>query len=94
MQIVYVVTSSVSECDINRWYDLNSATPSVMQLSVFSYFSFMLFIYYPSIYLVFKFGARGGSVCRGTALQAGMLRALFLMASLEFFIDIVLPAAL
>jgi hypothetical protein len=39
-------------------------------------------------------GARSGAVGRGTALQAGRSRVRFPMLSLEFFIDIVLPAAL
>ena len=39
-------------------------------------------------------GARGGAVGWGTALQAGRSRVLFPMVSLEFFIDIILKAAL
>ena len=39
-------------------------------------------------------GVRGGTVCWGTTLQARRLRVRFLMLSLEFFIDIILPAAL
>jgi len=39
-------------------------------------------------------GARGGAVGWGTALQAWRSRVRFLMVSLEFFIDIILPAAL
>jgi hypothetical protein len=38
--------------------------------------------------------ARGGAVGRGTALQVGRSRVRFPMGSLEFFIDIILPAAL
>jgi len=38
--------------------------------------------------------ARGGAVGWGTALQTGRSRVRFLMVSLEFFIDIILPAAL
>ena len=45
MQIVHVVTSGVSECDINQLYVLNSAIPRVMHQSVFSFFNSMLFIY-------------------------------------------------
>jgi len=37
---------------------------------------------------------RGGAVSGGTALQAGRLRFRFPMVSLEYFIDILLPAAL
>ena len=37
---------------------------------------------------------RGSPVGWGTALQAGRSRVRFLMVSLEFFIDIILPAAL
>jgi len=37
-------------------------------------------------------GARGGTVGWGTALQAGRSRARFPVVSLEFFIDIILPA--
>jgi len=39
-------------------------------------------------------GARVGAVGGGTALQAGRSRVWFSMLSLEFFIDIILPAAL
>ena len=38
-------------------------------------------------------GTRGGAVGWGTALQAGRSRVRFPMVSLEFFIDIILPAA-
>ena len=37
---------------------------------------------------------RGGAVVSGTTLQAGRSRVRFAMMSLEFFIDIILPAAL
>jgi len=39
-------------------------------------------------------GARGGAVGWGTALQAGMPRVRFLIVSLEFSINIILPAAI
>jgi hypothetical protein len=39
-------------------------------------------------------GARGGAAGLGTALQAGRFRVRFPMVSLEFFIGIILPAAL
>jgi hypothetical protein len=39
-------------------------------------------------------GARGGVVGWGTALQAGKSRFRFPMVSLEFLVDIILPAAL
>ena len=39
-------------------------------------------------------GASGGAIGWGTALQAGRLWVRFPMVSLEFFIDIILPAAL
>ena len=38
--------------------------------------------------------ARGGAVGWGTALQVGRSRVPFLVVSLEFVIDIILPAAL
>jgi hypothetical protein len=38
--------------------------------------------------------ARGGALGWGAALQAGSSRVRFPMVSLEFFIDIILPAAL
>jgi hypothetical protein len=37
---------------------------------------------------------RGGAVGWGTALKTGTSRVRFPMVSLEFFIDIILPAAL
>jgi hypothetical protein len=40
------------------------------------------------------FGARGGAVGWGTALQAGMSQVRFPMVSLEFFIDIIVSVAL
>jgi hypothetical protein len=36
-------------------------------------------------------GARGGAVGKGTAIQAGRSRVRFLMVSLEFLIEIILP---
>jgi hypothetical protein len=39
-------------------------------------------------------GERGSAVGCGTALQAVRLRVRFPMVSLDFFIDIILPAAL
>ena len=39
-------------------------------------------------------GARGSAVGWGTALQVGLSRVRFPMVSLEFFIDINIPAAL
>jgi hypothetical protein len=46
------------------------------------------------VFVVTLYGARGGAVGRGITLQAGRSRVRFLMVSLEFFIDIILPAAL
>ena len=43
---------------------------------------------------IFKFGAHCGAVGWGTALQTGRLWVWFPMVSLEFFIHIILPAAL
>jgi hypothetical protein len=40
------------------------------------------------------YGVRGGAVGWGTALQTGRSRVWFPMVSLEFFIAIILPAAL
>jgi hypothetical protein len=42
----------------------------------------------------FSLGARGGAVDRDTALQAGMSRVRFPIASSALFIDITLPTAL
>ena len=39
-------------------------------------------------------GARGGAIGWGTALQAGRSRVRFPMVSMEFFIDVILPAAI
>jgi hypothetical protein len=48
------------------------------------------------IYPVFWFslGPHGGAFGSGTALQAGRSRVRLPMVTLEFFIDIILPAAL
>jgi hypothetical protein len=43
---------------------------------------------------VYIYGARSGVVGSGTALQAGRSQIRFLMESLEFFIDLILVAAL
>ena len=51
------------------------------------------FIYFLKFAYIF-IGARGGAVGRGTSLQAERSRVRFPMVSLEFFIDIILPAAL
>jgi len=45
-------------------------------------------------YKLYMGHAAGGAVGWGTALQVGRLRVRFPMVSLEFFIDIILPAAL
>ena len=42
---------------------------------------------------IFKLGVLGGAVGWGTALQVGRSRVWFPMVLLEFFIDIILPAA-
>ena len=47
-----------------------------------------------SDYVLMFMGVRGDAVGWGTALQAGRSRVRFPMVSLEFFIDIILPAAL
>ena len=44
--------------------------------------------------IFFMSGLPGGAVGRGTALQTGRQRVQFPVVSLEFFIDIILPAAL
>jgi len=46
------------------------------------------------VYIYIYIGARGGAVGWRTALQAGRSRVRFPMVSMEFFIDIILPAAL
>jgi len=45
------------------------------------------------VFVRMHLGVRGGTVGRGTALQAGRSRFRFPMVSLEFFVDI-LPAAI
>ena len=68
-------------------------TSFVFYIFTYSLFPFTqpLFI----IYLVLRiFGARGGAVGWGTALQAGRSRVRLPMVSLELFIRMILPAAL
>jgi len=43
---------------------------------------------------IFSKGVRGDAVGSSAALQAGRSRVQFPMASLEFFIDIILPAVI
>jgi hypothetical protein len=45
-------------------------------------------------YITSHSGAPGGAVGWGIALQTGRLRVRFPKVSLEFFVDIILPAAL
>jgi len=74
-----------------------------LQLRIFLYkvFSFMLQVKPKHVATFFKIclynklmGARGGAVDSGTALQTGRSGVRFPMVSLEFFIGIILPAAL
>ena len=68
------------------------------------YFLFICFLYWYILQFHFKslkhnghnsvFGARGSAVGWGTAIQVGRSRVRFPMVSLDFFIDIILPAAL
>jgi hypothetical protein len=51
----------------------------------------VLKMWYICVPLPFK---RGSAVGRGTALQGGRSRVRFPIMSLEFFIDVILPAAL
>ena len=51
---------------------------------------YVLFIHYTTYFC----GTHSGSVGRGTTLQAGRLWVWFPMVSLEFFVDIILPATL
>jgi hypothetical protein len=51
-----------------------------------------MFLYRQSLPLLY--GARGGAVGLGTALQAGGSRVLLPTVSLEFFTNTILPAAL
>ena len=67
---------------LRRWQEILRVYPSVRRYAV-----------YLDTLLQFL-GARGGAVGLGTALQVGRLRVRFPMVSLEFFIDIILPAAL
>jgi len=53
---------------------------------------FVIMKMYPQKFL--NNGARGGAVGSGTALQAGRSLVQFPIVSLEFLIDIILPAAL
>jgi hypothetical protein len=62
-------------------------------------FSGWMILLFATFYMIFTIiylekGARGGTVCWGTALQAGRSRVRFPIVSLEFFIDTILPAAL
>jgi hypothetical protein len=44
--------------------------------------------------MLYKFGAQDRAVGWGPVLQAGRSQIWFLIVSLEFFIDIIMPAAL
>ena len=64
--------------------------------------TFLLLAVFGTVIVKFKYGqlpvliwgARRSAVGLGTALQAGRSRVRFPMVSLEFFTDIILPAAL
>ena len=63
----------------------------VLSIEVLRMFKHLSLFTYPYISTI---GACGGAVGRGTALQAGRSRVRFPMVSLEFLIDIILPATL
>ena len=76
-----------------KWHDARS-TANGIPLSLPSSRSNLKYYIYIYIYIYIYTGARGGAVGWGTALQAGRSRIRFPMVSLDFFIDIILPAAL
>jgi hypothetical protein len=55
---------------------------------------FFLLVRIRTVTLSVTKGARGGAVGLGIAVQAGRSRVRFLIGSLGFFVDIILPAAL
>ena len=64
-------------------YNLSTIKVCVLYIYIFIY-----------IYIYIYTAARGSAVGWDTALKAGRSRVRFPMVSLEFFIDIILPAAL
>ena len=66
----------------------------IQSLQVSEGWSIKLLLTFMNMYCVGSSGVRGGADGSGTALHAGRSRVRSLMVSLEFFIDIILPAAL
>ena len=87
----YITSLKFITFGINR-----RATKTTTALFISHFISFKYFIYSHILffYYISYFEARGGAVGWGTALQTGRLRVRFPIMSLEFFIDIILPAAL
>ena len=67
--------------------------PPLFSLS-FVILTLLSFFFLPFIRPFILWGSRGSTVGWGTALQVGRSLVRFPMVSLEFFIDIILPAAL
>jgi len=91
------VRSQASSCEIcGGQISTGAVFLRVLRFSPFSICPPMLRSYSLIYYRRYKFvaGARDGAVGWRTALQAGRSRVRFPMVSLEFFIDIILPAAL
>jgi len=72
-------------------YAASAYRPHKNYTRILIYISVLFNIY---IYIYIYIGARGGAVGWGTALQAGRSRVRFPTVSFEFFIYIILPAAL
>ena len=98
-----VWNSTVSSTSVRTLLTFSSASASIFLLSCLCHMlpgpllNFLDFVTRIIRYLMCSAeyeGARDGAIGWGTALQAGRSRVRFPMVSLEFFIEIILPAAL
>jgi hypothetical protein len=86
MTLIWTLTSTSGWMELYR----NSTTcPHRLEMDVLTLRTFYLFVH-----LGTRGHSAGGAAAWGTVLQAGRTRDRFPMVSFEFFIDIILPAAL
>ena len=91
-QQFFIVDCDVHDCVVNKYIYWTERNGDV-SLKVWGLCCFNILLY-KSIGYYQQTGARGGAVGWGTALQAGRSWVRFPMVSFEFFIDIILSAAL
>jgi hypothetical protein len=89
----YLFQTQLNIIHIYPWKSLSFFSLLFSKSQMYKIFLFISYIQIPLLILPFG-GARGGAVGWGTALQVGRSRVRFLVVTLEFVIDIILPATL